>query len=98
MAEAFRGLASGECDACIEALDFVLKSLNDIGEGPQLALAQGMLGNKTFQQISGEIAEIVIPKAWMREGRKIARVAARLSISPRKVRRILRNAGSIRRS
>jgi hypothetical protein len=97
MAEAFRGLASGECDACIEALDFVLKSLNDIGEGPQLALAQGMLGNKTFQQISGEIAEIVIPKAWMREGRKIARVAARLSISPKKVRRILRNSGSIRR-
>ena len=39
MAEAFRGLASGECDACIEALDFVLKSLNDLGENPHLALA-----------------------------------------------------------
>ena len=39
MAEAFRELASGECDACIEALDFVLKSLNDLGESPHLALA-----------------------------------------------------------
>jgi len=56
--------------------------------------SEGMLGNKTFQQISEEFAEIVIPKVWMREGRKISRVAERLSISPKKVRRILRNAGS----
>jgi hypothetical protein len=60
--------------------------------------SEGMVGNKTFQQISEEFAEIVIPKVWMREGRRIARVAARLSISPKKVRRILRNAGSIGRS
>jgi len=35
----------------------------------------------------------VIPKVWMREGRKVSRVAQRLSVSPKKVRRILRNAG-----
>jgi riboflavin synthase len=57
--------------------------------------SEGMLGNKTFQQISEEFAEIVIPKVWMREGQKISRVAERLSISPKKVRRILRNAGSV---
>ena len=59
--------------------------------------SEGMLGNKTFQQITEEFAEIVIPKVWMREGRKISRVAARLSISPKKIRRILRNSGSIGR-
>jgi tetratricopeptide (TPR) repeat protein len=57
------------------------------------AWSEGMLGNKTFQQVTEDFAEIVIPKVWMREGRKISRVAQRLSVSPKKVRRILRNAG-----
>jgi tetratricopeptide (TPR) repeat protein len=57
--------------------------------------SQGVVGDKTFQQISEEFAGIVIPKVWKREGRKISRVAARLSISPKKVRRILSNAGLI---
>jgi hypothetical protein len=55
--------------------------------------SEGFVGQKTFQQITEEFAEIVIPKVWLREDRKIARVAACLSISPKKVRRILRNAG-----
>lgn len=55
--------------------------------------SEGMVGNKTFQQITEEFAEIVIPKVWLREDRKISRVAKCLSISPKKVRRILRNAG-----
>jgi DNA-binding NtrC family response regulator len=53
------------------------------------------VGDKTFQQISEEFAAIVIPKVWKREGRKISRVAARLSISPKKVRRILSHTGVI---
>jgi tetratricopeptide (TPR) repeat protein len=53
------------------------------------AWSQGSVGDKTFQQISEEFAEIVIPRVWEREGRKISRVAARLSVSPKKVRRIL---------
>ena len=57
------------------------------------AWSEGMLGNKTFQQVTEEFAEIVIPKVWMREGRKVSRVAQKLSVSPKKVRRILRNAG-----
>ena len=59
--------------------------------------SQGIVGDKTFQQISEEFAGIVIPKVWKREGRKISRVAARLSISPKKVRRILSKAGLIGR-
>jgi tetratricopeptide (TPR) repeat protein len=55
--------------------------------------SEGMLGDKTFQQVTEEFAEIVIPKVWIREGRRISRVAQKLSVSPKKVRRILRNAG-----
>lgn len=57
------------------------------------AWSEGMIGDKTFQQVAEEFAEIVIPKVWAREGKKVSRVADRLSISPKKVRRILRNAG-----
>lgn len=57
------------------------------------AWSQGIVGDATFQQITEEFAGIVIPVVWKREGRKISRVADRLSISPKKVRRILRNVG-----
>jgi tetratricopeptide (TPR) repeat protein len=57
------------------------------------AWSQGSVGDKTFQQISEEFAELIIPKVWEREGRKISRVAARLSVSPKKVRRILNRVG-----
>lgn len=57
------------------------------------AWSQGSVGDKTFQQITEEFAELIIPKVWEREGRKISRVATRLSISPKKVRRILGRAG-----
>ena len=61
------------------------------------AWSQGSVGDKTFQQITEEFAELVIPKVWEREGRKISRVAARLSISPKKVRRILNRVGPKKR-
>ncbi|MGA7108543.1 MAG: tetratricopeptide repeat protein [Terracidiphilus sp.] len=54
---------------------------------------EGMVGGKTFQQVTEEFAEIVIPKVWLREDKRISRVAECLSISPKKVRRILRNTG-----
>jgi len=57
------------------------------------AWSQGSVGDKTFQQITEEFAELIIPKVWEREGRKISRVATRLSISPKKVRRILSRVG-----
>jgi hypothetical protein len=55
--------------------------------------SQGIVGTKTFQEISEEFAGIVIPKVWKREGRKVSRVASRLRISPKKVRRILSRLG-----
>ena len=57
--------------------------------------SEGFVGRKTFQQITDEFAEIVIPKVWLREDKKISRVAACLSMSPKKIRRILRNAGLV---
>jgi tetratricopeptide (TPR) repeat protein len=57
------------------------------------AWSQGAVGEKTFRQISEEFAEIVIARVWEREGRKVSRAAARLSISPKKVRRILARVG-----
>lgn len=57
------------------------------------AWSEGSVGDKTFRQISEEFAELIIPKVWEREGRKVSRVATRLSISPKKVRRILGRVG-----
>jgi tetratricopeptide (TPR) repeat protein len=57
------------------------------------AWSQGSVGNKTLQQITEEFAELIVPKVWEREGRKVSRVATRLSMSPKKVRRILDRVG-----
>lgn len=62
------------------------------------AWSNGAVENKTFQQMTEEFARIVIPRVWEREDRKVARVAKKLSISPKKVRRILHSAGVSERS
>lgn len=59
------------------------------------AWSEGMLGEKTFQQVTEEFAEIVIPRVWEREGKKVSRVAQKLQMSPKKVRRVLRNVGAV---
>jgi tetratricopeptide (TPR) repeat protein len=61
------------------------------------AWSQGFVGDKTFRQVTDQFAELVIPKVWKREGCKVSRVATKLSISPKKVRRILQRAGSTRK-
>ncbi len=57
------------------------------------AWSQGAIGDKSFRQINEEFAEMVIARVWEREGRKVSRAAARLSISPKKVRRVLARIG-----
>ena len=54
--------------------------------------SDGQIGDKTFQQVQEEFAELVIPKVWLRSGKNISSVAKELSISPKKIRRILRSA------
>lgn len=60
------------------------------------AWSAGIVPDASFQQLTEEFARIVIPKVWEREQRRISRVAERLSISPKKVRRILQSVGAIR--
>jgi hypothetical protein len=55
----------------------------------------GQLGSKTFQQIQEEFAELVIPKVWLSVGRNVTLLSQKLSISPKNVRRILRNAKQV---
>lgn len=57
------------------------------------AWCDGLVEGQSFQQIAEEFARIVIPRVWEREGRKVSKVAEKLSISPKKVRRILQSAG-----
>ena len=96
--EATALIGPGESDHLVEDLTSLktkivrASGINDILR----SWSEGIIGNKTFQQIVEEFAEIVIPKVWLREHKKISRVAAVLSISPKKVRRILRNTGSLR--
>jgi len=93
--EATNLIGIGESDHLVDDLA-VLKSrivqasgINDTLRG----WSEGLVGDKTFQQVTEEFAEIVIPKVWLREGRNITRVSETLSVSPKKVRRVLRNAG-----
>ena len=57
------------------------------------AWSQGVVGERTFQQLTEDFADLIIPKVWEHEGRKVARVARRLSVSPKKVRRVLSRLG-----
>jgi tetratricopeptide (TPR) repeat protein len=58
--------------------------------------SQGNTDGKTFQQMTEQFAEIMIPLVWKNEKQKIARVASRLRISPKKVRRILIKVGLLK--
>ncbi len=63
-------------------------------EEPNLrAWSQGVVGDKSLQKVVGEFEELLIRKVWEREDRKISRVAHRLAVSPKKVRRVLRHLG-----
>jgi DNA-directed RNA polymerase sigma subunit (sigma70/sigma32) len=88
-------MGAGESDHLLDDLaELKSRILQESGIHDTLrAWSEGIVGQKTFQQVSEEFAEIVIPRVWLREQKKISRVAERLSISPKKVRRILRNAG-----
>jgi tetratricopeptide (TPR) repeat protein len=95
--EAASLLGPGDSDSVLQDLSSLktkimqASGINDVLR----SWSEGMVGDKTFQLISEEFAEIVIPKVWLREGKAVSRVAQRLSISPKKVRRILRNTGHL---
>ncbi len=59
--------------------------------------SQGVTGDKSFQEMAEQFAELVIPRVWEKEEKKVARVAKRLAISPKKVRRILTRLGKLKK-
>ena len=93
--EAMAFIGEGESDhllddiAALKTRIMRASGINDTLRG----WSEGIIAGKTFQQVTEEFAEIVIPKVWQREGRKVSRVAESLSVSPKKVRRILRRVG-----
>jgi tetratricopeptide (TPR) repeat protein len=51
--------------------------------------AHGEVGDRSFRQLEEDFADLIIPRVWDQEKRKVSRAASRLSISPKKVRRVL---------
>lgn len=92
-------LRSGDSDELWEELQLLKQKIAPRGSiDPQLrAWSQGVTGDKTFQELEEDFAEIVIPRVWEKEAKKVQRVAQRLKISPKKVRRILARAGKRKR-
>jgi len=63
-------------------------------EDPNLrAWSQGAVGDKSLQEVVADFEEVLIRRVWEREGRKVSRVAHKLAVSPKKVRRVLRHLG-----
>lgn len=87
-------LVEGDRDHLFKELgELKEKILRSVGvEDTLRRWSEGQIGCKTFQQVQEEFAEIVIPRVWENLGRNVSRVSAQLSISPKKVRRLLRKA------
>jgi tetratricopeptide (TPR) repeat protein len=82
-------------DALWQEIDLLRERILHGGlEDPNLrAWSQGSVGDKSLQEVVSEFEELLIRKVWEHEGRKVSRVAQRLAVSPKKVRRVLRHLG-----
>ena len=54
------------------------------------AWSQGLVGGKSLEEVTQAFAEVVVTQLWLKEDRKIARVARLLSSSPKRVRQLIR--------
>lgn len=92
-AEAYLG--SDRRDALWQELEELRGGIARSGlEDPNLrAWSQGAIGDKSLQDVVAEFEELLIRRVWEHEGRKVARVARKLAVSPKKVRRALRRLG-----
>lgn len=92
--EAASLLGEGDRDHLFKELgDLKEKIIRSVGiEDTLRRWSEGQVGSKTFQQVQEEFAEIVIPRVWENLGRNVSRVSSQLSISPKKVRRLLGKA------
>lgn len=85
-----------EADYVVDELNLLKgKLLRSAGIDDTLrAWSEGLIADKSLQQITEEFAELVVTKIWLREGRRTAHVAALLATSPKKVRRLVRHAAN----
>jgi tetratricopeptide (TPR) repeat protein len=68
------------------------KLLKTVGIDDTLrAWSQGIVTGKSLQEVMEEFAQLVVTQIWLREGRRISRVAKQLSMSPKKVRRLVKH-------
>lgn len=88
-------LELGDADYAVEELNALkVKLLRIVGIDDTLrAWSQGIITGKSFQEVTEQFAQIVVPRVWIREERKISRVAKKLSMSPQKVRRLVKLSG-----
>jgi tetratricopeptide (TPR) repeat protein len=84
-------------DALYQELEILRANILHSGvEDPNLrAWSQGATGGKSLQRVVADFEELVIRRVWENEERKVSRVAQRLAVSPKKVRRVLRHLGVI---
>lgn len=86
-------MESGQRDT-VELVSYLRKFRLEVRDGVIVHLLSSSTRASGCPQTSEEFAEWVIPKVWEREGRNVARVAARLSVSANnKMRRILSRGG-----
>lgn len=82
-------------DALWQELESLRATIAQTGvEDPNLrAWSQGAIGDKSLQDVVAEFEELLIRRVWEHEGRRVSRVARKLAVSPKKVRRALRRLG-----
>jgi hypothetical protein len=95
MARAATFLEPGVHDFIWESFQVLKRRLSESAslEPKLMQWAHGEIGDRTFRQLEEDFADLVIPRVWEHEKRKVSRAASRLSISPRKVRRVLGRLG-----
>jgi len=91
MARAATFLEPGVHDFIWESFQVLKRRLSESAslEPKLMQWAHGEIGDRTFRQLEEDFADLVIPRVWEQEKKKVSRAASRLSISPRKVRRVL---------
>ena len=87
-------ISTADADYVVDELNALkAKLLRNAGIDDTLrAWSQGVVAGKTLQQLTEAFAELVVTQIWLREDRKISRVATQLCMSPKKVRRLIRHA------
>ncbi len=83
-----------DADYAVEELNTLkARLLKVVGiEDTLRAWSQGIITGKSFQEVTEQFAQLVIPRVWIREECKISRVAKKLAMSPQKVRRLVKRS------